>query len=95
MWAVLLPQWIYTLGHGVHQPCGQAGAVGPFPHAAGVASALTGFMLALAGAAVTLWLGQHLSASRRSLVFRRAGDDGRSDVAGGVDAGAAQRAAPA
>jgi DHA1 family bicyclomycin/chloramphenicol resistance-like MFS transporter len=63
MWAMLVPQWIYTLGHGVHQPCGQAGAVGPFPHAAGVASALTGFLLAPVAVAVTLWLGRYLSAS--------------------------------
>jgi MFS transporter, DHA1 family, multidrug resistance protein len=69
LWAVLLPQWIYALGHGVHQPCGQAGAVGPFPHAAGVASALTGFLLALTAVAVTLWLGQHLSADRPQLYF--------------------------
>jgi DHA1 family bicyclomycin/chloramphenicol resistance-like MFS transporter len=69
VWTVLLPQWIYALGHGVHQPCGQAGAVGPFPHAAGVASALTGFLLALTGAAVTLWLGHYLSASRPQPYF--------------------------
>ncbi len=69
VWAVLLPQWVYALGHGVHQPCGQAGAVGPFPHAAGVAAALTGFLLALVGVAVTLWLGQHLSAARPQLYF--------------------------
>ncbi len=68
-WAVLLPQWVYALGHGVHQPCGQAGAVGPFPHAAGVASALTGFLLALVAVAVTLWLGHHLTASRPQLYF--------------------------
>ena len=69
LWAVLLPQWVYALGHGVHQPCGQAGAVGPFPHAAGVASALTGFLLALVAVAVTLWLGHHLTASRTQLYF--------------------------
>lgn len=60
IWTLLIPQWIYALGHGVHQPCGQAGAVGPFPHAAGVASALAGFALALVGIAVSLWLGWHL-----------------------------------
>ena len=69
VWTVLLPQWVYALGHGVHQACGQAGAVGPFPHAAGVASALTGFLLALTGAAVTLWLGLFLSADRPQLYF--------------------------
>jgi len=34
-----------------------------------VASALAGFMLALTGAAVALWLGQHLSASRPQPYF--------------------------
>lgn len=69
LWMVLVPQWIFALGHGVHQPCGQTGAVGPFPQAAGVASALTGFALALVAVAVTLWLGQYLSASRPQLYF--------------------------
>lgn len=62
VWAVLVPQWIYALGHGVHQPCGQVGAVGPFPHAAGVASALAGFALAVVGFAVSIWLGLTLVA---------------------------------
>ncbi|MCG3189791.1 MAG: Inner membrane transport protein YdhC [Burkholderiaceae bacterium] len=69
LWVVLVPQWIFALGHGVHQACGQAGAVGPFPHAAGVASALTGFLLALTAAAIALWLGVTLSASRPQLYF--------------------------
>ena len=60
LWTVLVPQWIYALGHGVHQPCGQAGAVWPFPRAAGVASALAGFALAGVGMGVSLWLGWHL-----------------------------------
>lgn len=58
--AVLLPHCLFGFGHGVHQPCGQAGAVGPFPHAAGVASALAGFFLALTSFAVGLWLGEVL-----------------------------------
>jgi DHA1 family bicyclomycin/chloramphenicol resistance-like MFS transporter len=57
VWAVLVPQCIFALGHGVHQPCGQAGAVSPFPHAADVASALAGFALAIAGMTVSAWLG--------------------------------------
>lgn len=60
IWAVLLPQCLYAFGHGVHQPCGQAGAVGPFPQAAGAAAALAGFVLALVATAVGLWLGQML-----------------------------------
>jgi DHA1 family bicyclomycin/chloramphenicol resistance-like MFS transporter len=69
VWMVLVPQWLYTLGHGVHQPCAQAGAVGPFPHAAGVASALTGFLLAPVAVLVTLWLGRYLSADAPQLYF--------------------------
>jgi len=36
---------IFMIGHGVHQSCGQAGAIGPFPEKAGAASALTGFLM--------------------------------------------------
>ena len=60
VWAVLLPQCLFAFGHGVHQPCGQAGAVGPFPQAAGAASALAGFVLALVAFGIGLWLGQAL-----------------------------------
>ncbi|MBG6080113.1 DHA1 family bicyclomycin/chloramphenicol resistance-like MFS transporter [Rubrivivax gelatinosus] len=57
VWPFLLAQWLFSFGHGIHQPCGQAGAVGPFPKQAGVASALSGFVLALACFAVGAWLG--------------------------------------
>jgi len=63
VWAVLLPQCLYAFGHGVHQPCGQTGAVGPFPHSAGVAAAWAGFMLALVAFAVGLWLGWAIDGS--------------------------------
>jgi MFS transporter, DHA1 family, multidrug resistance protein len=65
VWAVLMPQWLYCFGHGILQPCGQAGAVGPFPHAAGAASALAGFVLALIAFGVGLWLGQVLAGGVR------------------------------
>ncbi len=61
--AVLLAQCLYAFGHGVHQPCGQAGAVGPFPQAAGAASALAGFALAGTAFLVGLWLGRVLDGS--------------------------------
>ncbi|WP_119154694.1 multidrug effflux MFS transporter [Caldimonas tepidiphila] len=57
IWAVIVPQWLYAFGHGIHQPCGQAGAVGPFPGNAGAASALSGFLLAVGAFAVGGWLG--------------------------------------
>lgn len=57
-WAIAVPQWLYAVGHGIHQPCGQAGAVGPFPEKAGTAASLSGFAMALSGFAVGLWLGR-------------------------------------
>jgi len=63
VWAIVVPQWLFAFGHGIHQPCGQAGAVGPFPRAAGAASALAGFVLALTAFGIGLWLGQALDGS--------------------------------
>ena len=60
VWALLVPQWLFVFGHGLHQPCGQAAAVGPFPQAAGAAAALAGFVLALTAFAIGLWLGRAL-----------------------------------
>ncbi|MBK1714285.1 Bcr/CflA family efflux MFS transporter [Rubrivivax gelatinosus] len=57
IWPWLVAQWLFSFGHGVHQPCGQAGAVGPFPRHAGAASALSGFVLALGSFAIGAWLG--------------------------------------
>ncbi len=59
-WAIALPHLLYALGHGVHQPCGQAGAVGPFPDKAGTAAALSGFLMMVVAFAVGLWVGQAL-----------------------------------
>ncbi len=56
-WAIVLPQLFYSFGHGIHQPCGQAAVVGPFPRHAGAASALAGFMLAAGAVAIGAWLG--------------------------------------
>jgi MFS transporter, DHA1 family, multidrug resistance protein len=68
-WAVLLPQCLFVFGHGMHQPCGQAGVVGPFPHAAGAAAALAGAMLALVAFGVGSWLGTALDGSTRALGY--------------------------
>lgn len=60
LWAIMLPQCLYMLAHGIHQPCSQSGAVGPFPQAAGVASALNGFAMMLVAFAMGGWLGTHM-----------------------------------
>jgi DHA1 family bicyclomycin/chloramphenicol resistance-like MFS transporter len=44
-WTLLASQCVYMLGHGFHQPCGQGGAVAPFPANAGRAAAMSGFLL--------------------------------------------------
>ena len=54
------PFYLFMVGHGIHQPCGQSGAVGPFPQAAGAASALNGFLMMLAAFAVGSWLGVNM-----------------------------------
>jgi len=67
-WALLLPFYLFMLAHGIHQPCGQSGAVGPFPQAAGVASALNGFMMMLAAFGIGAWLGLRLDGTVWPLV---------------------------
>jgi len=59
-WAIMLPYYLFMLAHGVHQPCSQSGAVGPFPHAAGTASALCGFAMMVAAFVMGGWLGSHM-----------------------------------
>lgn len=60
VYALLLPFWLFMVGHGIHQPCSQSGAVGPFPQAAGAASALNGFGMMSVAFAVGGWLGQRM-----------------------------------
>jgi MFS transporter, DHA1 family, multidrug resistance protein len=38
---------VFCLGHGIHQPCGQAGAVGDLPQLAGRAVSWSGFLMML------------------------------------------------
>lgn len=68
--AVLLgAQGFIAFGHGMHQPCGTAGAVGPFPHAAGAAAALAGFALAAVAFGIGLWLGVALDGTVRPVAY--------------------------
>jgi DHA1 family bicyclomycin/chloramphenicol resistance-like MFS transporter len=66
-WAIAVPQFVFSFGHGVHQPCGQAAVVGPFPDHAGAASALAGFILAATAVAVGAWLGVAMDGTVRPL----------------------------
>jgi DHA1 family bicyclomycin/chloramphenicol resistance-like MFS transporter len=54
--AVMLPFYLMSIGHGIHQPCGQTGAIAPFGYAAGTASALNGFLMMLFAFLTSIWL---------------------------------------
>jgi DHA1 family bicyclomycin/chloramphenicol resistance-like MFS transporter len=68
-WAIMPAQLLFMLGHGVHQPCGQSGAVSPFPGAAGAASALNGCLMMLAAFAMGSWLGSHMDGTVHPLTL--------------------------
>lgn len=67
-WAFLLPHYLFMVGHGIHQPCTQTGAVAPFPHIAGAASALSGFLLTVVAFGVGAWLGTRIDGTVFPLV---------------------------
>ncbi len=69
VWAIELPFFLFMLGHGIHNPCGQSGAVGPFPQAAGAASALNGFIAMVSAFATGQWLGMHMDGTAQPLIF--------------------------
>ena len=58
--ALVLAMYPMILAHGIHQPIGQSGAVGPFPLSAGAASAMNGFLMMLAAFATGAWLGRSI-----------------------------------
>lgn len=68
LWALLLPQCIYMFGHGIHQPCGQAGSVSPFPKCAGRAAAISGFIIIATAFAVGQLISQSTMAPAQTLV---------------------------
>jgi MFS transporter, DHA1 family, multidrug resistance protein len=55
-WSQIVPFYIMGMGHGIHQPCGQTGAIGPFGKAAGTASALNGFAMMMTAFITGAWL---------------------------------------
>ena len=57
VWAIVLPLGLFMVGHGIHQPCGQSGSIGPFPKSAGAASAMNGFFMMVVAFGIGSWLG--------------------------------------
>jgi MFS transporter, DHA1 family, multidrug resistance protein len=58
---VLGPMLLFAFGHGVNQPCGQAGVVGPFPEKAGTAASVSGFLMMLTAFCAGLVLGRSIN----------------------------------
>ena len=69
VWAVFLPQALFMVAHGVHQPVGQSGTVAPFPQMAGAASALNGFIMMACTFAVGVWLGRAMDGTPMPLAW--------------------------
>lgn len=69
IWSLIVPAWVYMLGHGIHQPCGQSGAVAAFPAAAGTASALTGLVLMVVVFLNGRWIGAHMDGSAGPMIW--------------------------
>lgn len=67
--AVILPFYLVAIGHGIHQPCGQTGAIVPFGKAAGTASALNGFLMMILAFATGAWLSRHFDGSLMPMVI--------------------------
>ncbi|MEO8808347.1 MAG: MFS transporter, partial [Burkholderiaceae bacterium] len=63
VWAIMPPMLLFAIGHGVHQPCGQAGVVGPFPEKAGTAASVSGFLMMLTAFCTGLVLGRSINGS--------------------------------
>ncbi|MCF8167846.1 MAG: MFS transporter, partial [Rhodoferax sp.] len=68
-WAILLPFGLYMLAHGIHNPCGQSGSVGPFPQAAGTASAINGCFTMVGAFLTGQFLGQQMDGTVWPLVY--------------------------
>lgn len=69
VWAIMLPFYVFMLGHGVHQACGQSGSTGPFPQAAGAAAALAGFFMMVVAFAMGGWIGTHMNGTVYPLAY--------------------------
>ncbi len=55
--SIVVPMFFYGIAHGMIQPAAQAGAMAPFPHSAGAATALMGFVMMVTAAFVGVWIG--------------------------------------
>lgn len=69
VWAIMLPAYLFMIGHGIHQPCGQSGAIAPFPKTAGAASALAGFLMMLVAFVSARVLGANMDGTALPMII--------------------------
>jgi DHA1 family bicyclomycin/chloramphenicol resistance-like MFS transporter len=67
--SIVAPMFFYGIAHGMIQPPAQAGAMAPFPHSAGAATALMGFVMMVAAALVGFWIGASYDGTMLPLSF--------------------------
>ena len=67
--AILVPQFVCMLAHGISFPCSQAGGVAPFPRQAGAAAGVLGFLTMALAALVGWWIGISNNGTVYPLVF--------------------------
>jgi DHA1 family bicyclomycin/chloramphenicol resistance-like MFS transporter len=55
--ALLIPQFVYMMSHGINFPCAMSGCVAPFPRHAGAAAGMFGFLTTVVAAGIGVWIG--------------------------------------
>jgi len=67
--ALLLPQFVYFMAHGINFPCAQVGSIAPFERRAGAAAGLFGFLLMIVAALIGVWIGSSWNGTVYPLVL--------------------------
>lgn len=65
--AVIVPMFVFAAGLGLTLPNGMAGAIGPFPHMAGLASAVAGFLQMTGAALYSVAVGRFYDGTARPM----------------------------
>ncbi len=65
--AVIVPMYVFAIGLGLTLPNGMAGATGPFPHMAGLAAAVAGFLQMTGSALYSVAVGRFYDGTARPM----------------------------
>lgn len=65
--ALIAPMYVFAMGLGLTLPNGMAGAIGPFPHMAGLAAAVAGFLQMTGAALYSVAVGRFYDATARPM----------------------------